>query len=140
MSAPIEAGELVIATSPERVLVRIKPDGTITYGPEYTPDEAARVLWEALAKQRKHAVEREAIMAHIEHVLIKLGDQDLVYEQCQIRAKAEDATHDDAFQEERAAQQFNVYIHQIIELARGLALRGKKDPGPVSPPEGTVLN
>jgi hypothetical protein len=137
----IEAGELVIATSPERVLVRIQRDGTIIYGPDYTPDEAARILWEAIARQRVDAAEREALVGHIEHVLIKLGEQDLRYEQCQLAAKAENATHDDAFQEERAAQQWNVYVHQVVELARGLALRLRgKPPGPPSPPEGTVLN
>lgn len=29
-------------------LVSLKMDGTIEYGPNYTPDEAARVFWEAL--------------------------------------------------------------------------------------------
>jgi hypothetical protein len=30
-------------------LVTIHPDGTLTYGPNYQPDEAARTFWEALA-------------------------------------------------------------------------------------------
>lgn len=33
-------------------LVTIKPDGTIVYGPNYTPDEAARVFWEALGRAK----------------------------------------------------------------------------------------
>lgn len=31
-------------------LVEIQPDGTITYGPNYSPDEAAKMLWEAIAQ------------------------------------------------------------------------------------------
>ena len=30
-------------------LVTIHPDGTLEYGPDYTPDEAARVFWDAMA-------------------------------------------------------------------------------------------
>ncbi len=29
-------------------LVKIHPDGSLEYGPDYTPDEAARVFWSAL--------------------------------------------------------------------------------------------
>ena len=31
-------------------LVDIRPDGTITYGPNYSPDEAAKALWDAIAR------------------------------------------------------------------------------------------
>ncbi len=30
-------------------LVKIRYDGTIEYGPDYTPDAAAKILWEAIA-------------------------------------------------------------------------------------------
>jgi hypothetical protein len=29
-------------------LVKIQPDGTLEYGPDYDPDEAARRFWEAM--------------------------------------------------------------------------------------------
>lgn len=138
-----DAGDLVIGTSHARVLLRIKRDGRIEYGPDYTPDEAAEIFWKALAKKRTEAVEREALMGHIEHVMLQLGEQDLRYEQCQIKAKSDVGTPHDSFQEERARGQLEVYMHQLIELARGLALRGRPQPPPPpeeSPPPGTVLN
>lgn len=33
-----------------KMLAGIKPDGTIEYGPTYTPDQAARTFWEAMGK------------------------------------------------------------------------------------------
>ncbi len=33
-------------------LVTIHPDGTIEYGPGYTPDAAAKVFWQAIGEQR----------------------------------------------------------------------------------------
>jgi hypothetical protein len=135
-SEPKAPGDLIIATSADRILVRIQPDGTITYGPDYTPDEAATVLWRALAKQRVEAVEREALMGHIEHMMVKLGEQDLLNERYRIQANSDAGTPHDKFQAERAHQQLEVYVHQVLELARSLALRDRK---PVGPP-GTVLN
>lgn len=44
MAWPYENGEM---------LVGIKPDGQIEYGPNYTPDEAARRFWEAIGAYRK---------------------------------------------------------------------------------------
>src|SRR5690606_28766198 len=46
--------DLVIRTA-SRILVTIKPDGRLVYGDGYTPDEAARALWEALARKRAEA-------------------------------------------------------------------------------------
>ncbi len=31
------------------MLVTLRPDGTLEYGPNYHPDEAARLFWEAIA-------------------------------------------------------------------------------------------
>lgn len=121
-----DTGELVIATSRERVLVRIQKDGTLTYGPDYTPDEAAEVFWRAFARRRAAANVREGVLGHIEHLMIKLGNQDLRNEQCQLKAQSEHATADDHFQAERTHAQLEVYVHQLIELARGLALREEK--------------
>lgn len=122
-----DTGELVIATSRGRVLVRIQKDGTLTYGPEYTPDEAADVFWHALARRRAEANVREGLLGHIEQVMLKLGQQDLRNEQCQIKARSDSATPDDVFQAERTHSQLEVYVHQLIELARGLALRSAEE-------------
>lgn len=40
---------LSIHSSLNTPLVVIRPDGSIEYGPDYTPDEAARILWETVA-------------------------------------------------------------------------------------------
>lgn len=40
---------LVIA-EPAGELVRLNPDGTIVFGPNYTPNEACRIFWETLAQ------------------------------------------------------------------------------------------
>lgn len=135
---PKPPGDLIIATSPERILVRIQPDGTVIYGPEYTPDEAATVLWTALAKKRVEAVEREALIGHIEYMMLKLGNQDLLNERYRIQANSDAGTPNDQFQAERSHQQLEVYVHQIIELARGLALRDRKPEEPPAPPPGTL--
>jgi hypothetical protein len=37
-------------------LVTIRPDGTIEYGPNYTPDAAAKVFWDAIGLERKQRV------------------------------------------------------------------------------------
>lgn len=36
-----------------RVIVTIKPDGSIEYGEGYTPDAAAKALWDAVGLERK---------------------------------------------------------------------------------------
>lgn len=43
-------------------LVRIHPDGTLEYGPNYTPDEAARTFWDAM---RHHLPTRCAACGHV---------------------------------------------------------------------------
>lgn len=40
---------VIIAPDPAKPLVILKPDGTIEFGPDYTPTEAARVFWMAMA-------------------------------------------------------------------------------------------
>lgn len=116
-------GELVIGTSEDRILVRIQRDGTIEYGPEYTPDEAAKVFWEALAKQRQDNDVNDMVSRQVMDLVKKVGAQDLRYERCQLAAKDPDASEHDRFQEERVRAQMESYVHQLIELARGIALR-----------------
>lgn len=119
-------GELVIGTA-SKILVRIQPDGTIIYGPEYTPDEAAKTLWQALAAQMVEAEQPEEaiLIKELMCLMDKLGRQDLRYEACALAAREPTATAHERFQEERAAQQLNVICHEVIELARGIALRNQ---------------
>jgi hypothetical protein len=62
-----------------KFMVRLKADGELEYGPDYTPDEAARVFWEAI---RDHApgpslavqVRLASIVVHVqEHADPKLA-------------------------------------------------------------------
>jgi hypothetical protein len=47
MSLRIQTGK-----SPE-AFVTIQPDGTIIYGKDYAPDEAAKALWDAVGGERR---------------------------------------------------------------------------------------
>jgi hypothetical protein len=38
-------------TDANETLVTIKPDGTLEYGPNYTPDAAAKAMWSAISKE-----------------------------------------------------------------------------------------
>ena len=129
----VEPGELVIATTKERILVRIRKDGQLLYGPDYTPDEAAQVFWQAMARQRLQSEAQEILTSQIESLLKKVGAQELRYEQCQLAAKDEDATEHDRFQEERARAQLESYVHQMLEIARGMALRDQMNEAEAAP-------
>lgn len=143
--------DLIIATTAARVLVRIQPDGTVIYGPEYTPDEAASVFWETLARKRAEA-EREArvkelLFRHMETLLVAAGEADLANQAARDRENEvvvdPKATKQDkmkAHLEAKAAEEeLNQAAIRLVELGRKLALRGAKDP--VSdPPPGTALN
>jgi hypothetical protein len=127
-------GELVIGTSADRILVRIQTDGTLEYGPDYTPDEAAQVFWQEMARQRADFEAKDILTRHLEGLLKKLGAQDLRYEQCQRAASGPEASDHDRFQEERARGQLEAYVHQVIEIARGLALRDQVNEAERTPP------
>ena len=120
----LKAGELVIGTS-EGVLVAIAPNGTLTYGPNYTPDEAAKMFWEALARRRTDYEQRLVFITHVEKLLARVGEQDLRTETARTRAAAQDASPHDHFQAKRAMDQLNMYWHELIEFARGVALRDR---------------
>jgi len=47
LTEPLTVYLLQISNNSEP-MVSLKMDGTIEYGPDYTPDEAARIFWEAL--------------------------------------------------------------------------------------------
>src|SRR4051812_37678408 len=88
-------GDLVIATSTARVLVRIHPDGQITYGPEYTPDEAAVTFWTAMAMRRADMEVRLTQFSMQERLLLGIAEADVTYERAQRAALAEAATEND---------------------------------------------
>ena len=119
-------GDLVFATSKDRVLVRIHPDGQLTYGPEYTPDEVAEVLWTTIALKRVAMEERLLHLDVMEQIVRQMGEADLHYEEMQTVAKREGATAHDAFMEEIARRNLEARVHQMIEFARGVALARRR--------------
>lgn len=131
-------GDLIIGTSKERILVRIHPDGTLTYGEGYTPDEAAVEFWTAMAVRRLQSEERLIQFQTQEQLLARVAQADLAYEACQGRARAEGATEHDRFVEEMSRRNLEGQVHGLIEFARGLyATRPdlRPAPTPVVPPE-----
>jgi hypothetical protein len=114
-------GDLVIATSRENILVRIHPDGQITYGPDYKPDDAAEILWTAIALKRVAMNERLMHFDIMEQIVRQMGEADLHYERMQQLAHAEGATEHDKFMEEMARRNLEARVHQMIEFARGVA-------------------
>jgi hypothetical protein len=131
-------GDLVIATSASRMLVRIHPDGQITYGPEYTPDEAAVTFWTAMAMRRVEMEERLIQFSMQEQLLLRIAEADVTYERAQRAALAEGASENDRFTEERARANLEARVHQLIEFSRGLLRRPDVNPTPAVgvPPPG----
>lgn len=115
-------GDLVIATSKNRVLVRIHPDGQLTFSPDYTPDEAAVTFWTAMAQRRIGSEERLAQFAIYEELIRRVGEADLSYERAQQRARAEGATEHDRHLEEISLANLESRVHQLIEVGRGVAV------------------
>jgi hypothetical protein len=137
--------DLIIATTASRVLVRIKPDGSLVYGPDYTPDEAADVFWRALARRRAEAEVKELRFRHIEKLLIEAGEADLANQVAQDRenkmaadASVSKAERLQAHLDSAAANgALNEAAYRLVEIGRRLALRGAEDPvseGPVKDP------
>jgi hypothetical protein len=118
--------DLVIATR-NQLLVVIRPDGTLEYGPNYTPDAAALVFWEAMARRRQNYEERMLLYAHIEQLLMRVGQQDAEYERQSLRALEENLEpHEKAQRDqyaELARRRLEMEVHSVIELARGLIRR-----------------
>jgi hypothetical protein len=44
----LQPSNIVICMGNAEPLVTIRPDGTIEYGPNYTPDVAAKAFWDAI--------------------------------------------------------------------------------------------
>ena len=147
MTNPDTENDLVIGTSAQRILVRIKADGTLIYGPDYTPDEAARVLWETLARRREafeqaktqsddHAKAKEVLFLHMQKLLLEAGKADLANQIA--RDRENELTSDPralkpdklkAHLEAKAAEAaFQEAALRLVELGRRMALRGAPDP------------
>jgi hypothetical protein len=122
-------GELVIAASRDRVLVRIQPDGSIIYGENYTPDEAAVTLWTAIAARRPYFEARMRYMELLElHVaLIAVADQAYEAAQGAVRAALGNAETTERerealrFREDLSRRNLETRVHGIIEFAREFA-------------------
>lgn len=121
LRAQVQPGDLIIGTSRERMLVLIKADGRLEFGPDYKPDEAAMVFWEAMGRQRFQYEERILLIQHMEAILTRVGAADLRVEQ--LRTAAADGDADAGQQAGGALVALERLVHQAIELGRGLARR-----------------
>jgi hypothetical protein len=133
---PIES-ELVIRAG-SRVLVTIKANGQLIYGPDYTPDQAAAGFWMAVARQT-YVQEKEVLYRHMEKTLIDVGKADLENERAQLRAQALGGMGSQGgssvLEAHRANSVLEQMVHKAIELGRGLAERRDE-----SEPSGSPLN
>lgn len=59
ISSNVHSDTITINGAGGDAMVSISPDGNIEYGEDYTPDEAAKVFWEAIALQNPHALRAE---------------------------------------------------------------------------------
>lgn len=111
---------LVIGTSKGRTLVTIHADGSIEYGPEYTPDEAAVTFWTQMAQRKLESEERLIHFAAMEQMLMDVARADQAYEAAQHKAQALGASDQDQFTEERCRAALEAVTHRLIEFARGM--------------------
>lgn len=113
-------------------LVIISPDGTLQYGPNYKPDEAAMIFWEAMARRRVDYEQRMLIFAHMDALLTRVGTRDLECERLRLAALEEGLTDMEKAQREQYAElamrRLEIEVHQVIELGRGLVRRDQVDP------------
>ena len=123
----LKTNDLVIGTG-QGVLVRIKPNGSLEYGPNYAPDAAARVFWETVARHREGYEEQKLISQHVEALVARLGAAEL-YCESKRREAAEalgiGAGTDSSIvlEAQRATLVLERINGQVLELGRGLAHR-----------------
>jgi hypothetical protein len=98
----------------------------MTFGPEYTPDEAAETLLTRIAVKRVAMEERLTHLSMMEQIVQQVGAADLHYEAMQTAARAEEHTAHDEFMEEIARRNLEARVHQFIEFARGVALARRR--------------
>jgi hypothetical protein len=128
-------GRLTLANSSGKMIVSIDPDGKVAYGEGYTPDAASEEFWTHMALKRVGMEQRLQHLAIMEAMLVRLGRADLNYERVQLAAGAEGAGDHERAIAERAHMGLQAQVHQVLELARGLALRPliTADPPPAAP-------
>ena len=56
-----------------QLMVRYNQDGSVSFGPDYTPTEAARVFWEVLAACNPLRAEVERLKAQVQELSIRPG-------------------------------------------------------------------
>jgi hypothetical protein len=129
----VEVGALAIGTRQE-ILVLIKPNGSLEYGPNYTPDAAATIFWEAMGQKRLEAEDRILVLQHMEAVMTRLGVADLQAERLRRRAALEE---DESRRRELdqlaelGIRRLELICQEAIELGRALA--GRDVPLPAVP-------
>ena len=122
----VRLGDFAIGTSPERILVVIRKDGSLEFGPDYEPDEAAQVFWEAMLRERLKMEDKLLLVQHMEAVLTRIGAQDLRTEALRQQAAMErNPIRAGELRQyaELSLKQLEAMVHQAIELGRGLARR-----------------
>lgn len=76
-------GDMAIATSRNRILVVIRPNGELVFGPDYTPDEAAEIFWSTMAFKRIGSEQRLQLVARMENLILSAGAADIANETAQ---------------------------------------------------------
>ncbi len=132
----VEHTDLVIGTSSNRILVIIKKDGALKFGPEYTPDEAAITFWEAMGQRRLQMEDRLLVIGHMEAILTRLGDADLRAESARRMVESNPGLGNVELEQQatEAVQRLERVVTQAIELGRGL-IRRPEVPMPAFPRE-----
>lgn len=120
--------DMVIGTSAERILVIIKPNGELIFGPEYTPQEASMIFWEYMGRRRFQMEDRILLIQHMEAVLVRLGRADMECQQLRLLAELADEQDPEqkaelTRQAEASVNRLNRVAHEAIELGRGLVRR-----------------
>ena len=130
--------DMVIRTSKDRVLVVIRPNGELEFGPDYTPDEAAELFWMTMAMKRLGSERRLQLLARLENLFTGIGAADIMNETAQkhlqevnaemLRKGDADLTNNDAETIEDAMKRageaqriLEQRVHQVIEFSRELA-------------------
>lgn len=140
----VNSDDLVVRAG-SRVLVVVRPDGTVAFGKGYTPDSAALLFWTSVAKARQKAEQEQTLIyQHMEALLARLGQADLQCEEARRRAAMETDPHRRRSLHDAATlsmQQLEALVGQAIELGRALVKRPLPMPDmPADLPETVIDN
>lgn len=121
----VRPGDMAIATSKERVLVVIRPNGQLLFGPDYVPDEAAEIFWSSMALKRIGSERRLRLLAEMESVLTQLGSADMANETARRNfdtVQSTESTEEDLesarLRCNEAHTRLETAVHNAIEFAR----------------------